>query len=159
MEKQNQEARTLDVYQHVTNQVIALLEKGVIPWKQSWIETGLPQNLVSGKAYRGINIWLLSSLQYSRNYFLTFQQVKDIGASIRKGEKSQLVIFWKWLEENDKSTGEKVKKTMLRYYRVFNIEQCEGIPETSIPALPEMPNDPIGECERIIEAKIGRAHV
>jgi len=121
-----------DVYTIVTNRIIEHLEKGVVPWQQPWTEAGLPKNMITGKNYRGINIWLLASLNYPQNYFLTFKQVKDLGGNIKKGEKSQEVIFWKWIEKvnNDKNIEkEKIEKIpLLRYYRVFNIDQCEGIP-------------------------------
>lgn len=143
-----------DVYTIVTKRIIEHLEKGVVPWRQPWAEAGLPKNLITGKNYRGINVWLLSSLSYPQNYFLTFKQVKDLGGSVKKGEKSQEVIFWKWLEKEnqEKNEGtEKVKKIpMLKYYRVFNIDQCEGIPKEKVPPVIERKNDPIEACERII---------
>ena len=71
-----------DVYSIVTNRIIELLEKGVVPWRQTWTDAGLPQNLISGKPYRGINVWLLASLHYSQNRFLTFKQVKEMGGSV-----------------------------------------------------------------------------
>ena len=79
---------SLDVYKLVTNRIINLLEKGVIPWQQPWTDAGIPKNLISGKHYRGINVWLLNSLNYAQNSFLTFKQVQDLGASIKKGEKN-----------------------------------------------------------------------
>ena len=143
-----------DVYTIVTNRIIEHLEKGVIPWQQPWTEAGLPKNLITGKNYRGINVWLLALLNYAQNYFLTFKQVKDLGGSVKKGEKSQEVIFWKWLEKEEKGKDEekdKLKKVpMLRYYRVFNIEQCEGIPKEKIPPVIERNNNPIESCEKII---------
>ncbi len=96
--------KTRDVFTLVTNRIIEDLEKGTIPWKKPWTDSGLPRNLVSGKAYRGINVWLLNTLGYEQNVFLTYNQVKDLGGSVRKGEKSQMVVFWKWVEERHRES-------------------------------------------------------
>src|ERR1041384_5361728 len=93
-----------DVYQIVTDRIIEQLEKGCVPWKQPWTNAGLPQNLITRKPYRGINVWLLASANYSQNYFLTLKQAQDIGAKVKKGQKSHLVIFWKWEEKEDQET-------------------------------------------------------
>ena len=68
----------LDVYELITNRIIERLEAGIIPWQQPWTEAGLPQNLVTGKAYTGINVLLLASMGFARNFFLTFKQIKDL---------------------------------------------------------------------------------
>jgi len=140
----------LDVYTIVTNRIIELLEKGVIPWQQPWTEAGIPKNLITGKHYRGINVWLLNSLNYAQNSFLTFKQVHDLGASIKKGEKANLVVFWKWIEKENKETKEIERKPLLRYYNVFNIDQCTGIPKEKLPQVIESKIDPIEACEKII---------
>lgn len=150
--KSNNNKRTSlnDVYSIVTNRIIQHLEKGVIPWRQPWSNTGMPKNLISNKSYRGVNIWLLNSLGYSQNYFLTFKQVKELGGSVNKGEKAQEVIFWKWLERENKETGEKEMVPFLRYYKVFNIAQCSDIPKDKLPPIVENTNNPLETCEKII---------
>jgi antirestriction protein ArdC len=140
-----------DVYTIVTNRIIEHLEKGVVPWHKTWADAGLPKNLITGKHYRGINVWLLSSLNYSQNSFLTFKQVKDLGGSVIKGEKAQEVIFWKWIEKENKESKETEKVPILKYYKVFNIAQCEGIPKEKLPPVIERNNNPIETCEKIIE--------
>lgn len=139
-----------DVYTIVSDRIIELLEKGVIPWQQPWSQAGLPKNLISKHQYRGINVWLLASLSYSQNFFLTFNQIKEMGGSIKRGEKSCPVIFWKWLERDNKQTGEKERIPFLRYYNVFNISQIEGIPKEKLPPVIERNNEPIRSCEEII---------
>jgi antirestriction protein ArdC len=62
----------IDLYAVVTDRIIELLEKGVIPWQQPWIDAGMPMNLISKRLYRGITVWLLRSLNYARNLFLTW---------------------------------------------------------------------------------------
>lgn len=148
---ENPKAKThIDVYAMVTNRIIEHLEKGVIPWQQPWSKAGEPKNLITGNRYKGINVWLLSSLNYSQNNFLTFKQVKDLGGSIKKGEKGQEVIFWKWLEKENADTKEVEKKPLLKYYKVFNIDQCTGIPKEKLPPVIENNNEPIKECVKII---------
>src|SRR4051812_20549255 len=91
-----------DVYSIVNDRIIEHLEKGVIPWRQPWTKAGLPKNLISGKQYRGINVMLLASLHYFQNSFLTYRQVKELGGKIRQGEKSCPVIYWNWMEKENK---------------------------------------------------------
>lgn len=139
------------IYQMVTNRIIASLEQGVIPWKQPWDSTGIPRNLITDRPYRGINAFVLHSLQFTSNYFLSFKQVNQLGGSVKKGEKSCPVVFWKWFELEDEVTKEVTKKWLLRYYNVFNLDQCENIPERFIPKPIERENTPIKRCREIIK--------
>ncbi len=146
----NTEEKKQDVYSMVNDRIIKHLENGVVPWQQPWTEAGLPKNMVSGKNYRGINVWLLNTLNYQKNDFLTFKQIKDLGGFVKKGEKSQEVIYWNWVEKEDKETGKKERVPVLRYYRVFNIDQCAGIPKEKLPPTIERKHKPIEACEKII---------
>lgn len=148
--QQNQTNTTKDIYQIVTNHIIEKLEMKIVPWQQPWTNAGLPRNLISKKPYKGINVWLLNSLNYSQNYFLTFNQIKELGGSVKKGEKSQLVVFWKWLEKEDEKTKEVKKTPLLKYYTVFNIDQCSGIPKEKLPVKEERQNNQIEACEKVI---------
>lgn len=139
-----------DVYALVTNRIIEQLEKGVVPWKQPWTEAGLPQNLITRKPYRGINTMLLASYNYHRNFFLSFKQVTELGGKVIKGEKAHLVVFWNWVEKTDESSGETNKIPFLRYYFVFNVSQCEGIPEDKIPVIEKREHSPIELCEQVV---------
>ncbi|GAB3910078.1 ArdC family protein [Mucilaginibacter boryungensis] len=141
----------IDVYRIVTDSIIAQLEKHIVPWQKSWVESGHPQNLVTKRNYTGINTWMLAAAGYSQNYFLTWNQLKDLGGSVKKGEKGHVVIFWKYVEtHNDDNPQERKPKPVLRYYYVFNIAQCDGLPE--VPATPFSPHDfsQISACEEII---------
>ena len=149
-ENQNQK-KVVDVYQLVTDRIIKQLEQKIIPWRKPWTEAGVPQNLISGRPYRGVNVMLLSSLDYEHNFFLTFKQAGELGATIRKGEKSHIVVFTKWEEKPDEETEEVKKVPFLRYYNVFNVAQCDGIPEGKVSVI-EKPNNPIEACEQIVES-------
>jgi antirestriction protein ArdC len=110
-----------DLYEQITERIIALLEAGTVPWRKPWkSQTGLPRNLCSGKTYRGINVFLLHSMHYESPYWLTFKQAQERGGHVRKGEKACPVIFWKQWEKLDAATGEKTRIPMMRYYFVFN---------------------------------------
>lgn len=134
-----------DVYSIVTDQIIAQLEQGKIPWHQPWVSTGGPRNLITMKHYRGINTLLLGSLGYPRNYFLTFKQVKKVGGSIKEGEKPHLIIFWRWDEEENGT-----KRAFLMYYRVYNIDQCLNIPKSLLPTCKDVQINTVYSCEEII---------
>ena len=150
----------MDVYAMVTEKIINLLEQGVVPWRRPWTSTGLPRNLVSKKPYRGINYFLLSALKYVSPFWLTYRQATELGGHVRKGEESTIVIFWK--VEDLKQSGEDLdtedsneknrRRFLLRYYRVFNLEQCE-LPQAVLDKLPKIEtheHDPIEAAERII---------
>lgn len=115
------------IYETVTNQILEKLEEGNIPWKKPWgnIET-TPKNLITNKEYSGINLFLLAMRNYNSSYWATAKQIKDVGGNIIKGQKASMIIFWKMLEQK-KEDGKIEKIPLLKYYNVFNIEQCENI--------------------------------
>lgn len=153
MDSQTTPSIKLDVYELVTNRIIELLEAGTIPWRQPWTDAGIPMNLISKRPYRGINLWLLLSLNYERNLFLTWEQLKKIGGSVNQGQHGHIVLFWKQVskkpEELDGS-GKPKQIPMLRYYKVFNIEQCRDIPQNLVPELTKEEFNPIERCEAIV---------
>ncbi len=142
-----------DIYETVTKLIIDRLEKGVIPWAMPW-KTGnsMPRNLITNKPYRGFNFWYLLSFGFEQPYFLTFNQAKELGASIKKGAKSYMVIFWKILEYEKEDDIKKMP--MLRYYRVFHINDVEGISTDRIPNDDKYDHqfNPIETCEQLIES-------
>lgn len=148
-----------DIYQNVTDQIIAMLEKGVVPWRSPILgrqSAGMPKNLESGKEYRGVNVFLLAFTAwangYESSYWLTFNQAKQKKGSVKKGEKSSFVIFWKQYETTDKETGEPTKVPVLRYYRVFNVAQCDGIAAPDAATFTPTDFQPIDAAEAIVKA-------
>ena len=151
----------MNVYEIVTEKIINLLESGVVPWRRPWTSTGLPRNLVSKKPYKGINYFLLSASKYVSPFWLTYRQATELGGYIRKGEESTAVVFWK-IEAAKRSTGDldteetekNRRRIVLRYYRAFNLEQCE-LPQAVLDKLPKVEthrHDPIEAVEKIIAA-------
>ena len=113
----------MDIYTAVTDRIIAQMEQGIIPWKKPWIANAKAISHTTGKAYSLLNQMLLGR----PGEYITFKQCQESGGHIRKGEKASMVVFWKWIEQEDEETGEKKEVPFLRYYNVFHIDQCEGI--------------------------------
>jgi antirestriction protein ArdC len=150
----------MDIYSIVTERIINLLESGVVPWRRPWTSTGLPRNLVSKKPYRGVNFFLLSASKYVSPFWLTMRQANELGGHVRKGEESTAVVFWKIDDvkqsteglDNEETGGKTRRRFLLRYYRVWNLEQCE-LPQGVLDKLPKIEtheHDPIEAAERII---------
>lgn len=147
-----------NVYQMVTDRIMAELEKGVIPWKKPWsgVRSGA-FNRVSRKPYSLLNQMLLKHT----GEYATFKQWQDLGGHVRKGEKSEIVVFWKIYEKeeiNDNGEKEIKKIPLLRYYNVFHISQVEGVEP-----LPKekLNNDiePIEAADKIIIDYVTREHI
>lgn len=148
---------SFDIYTAVTDRIILQLEKGCIPWQKPWSSvTGGAVSGITGKPYSLLNQMLLNK----PGVYFTFNQIQKLGGYIRKGEKSQIVVFWKQvpIRECDPLTGEIEEATipLLRYYNVFHIDQCEGIEH--IPATPEQPYTS-EDADNIISAYLNRSGV
>lgn len=146
------------VYEIITQQIIDQLKNGSIPWKNPWQCSEYPKNLISKKEYKGINVLILISRDFQSPYWITYKQAKELGGNVKKGEKSTMVIFWKQLKVNNKTVNddneEVIKEKiipLLRYYRIFNTDQCEGI-EDKIPKLENKKDfKPILICEKTVK--------
>ncbi|HTQ61131.1 MAG TPA: zincin-like metallopeptidase domain-containing protein [Candidatus Solibacter sp.] len=136
------------VYEIITSQILAELERGEVPWRRPW-RTLPPANLLSKKSYRGINVFLLGFAGYGSQYWLTFNQAKQLGGNIRRGEHGTKIVFWKFdTRETESPDGEveERKFAFLRYFTVFNLEQTEGLK-----ALLELPPAfPIESAESLV---------
>ena len=145
-----------DVYEIVTDRIIEQLEQGVIPWEKPWggVIDGA-YNRISKRPYSLLNQMLL---QHSGEY-ATFKQWSELGGHIRKGEKSEIVVFWKLQPyEDENADGEKIIKQipLLRYYNVFHVSQVDGVEPKEID-LNEF--EPIEEAERIKTEYMTREHL
>lgn len=155
--------KTQDLYQTVTDRIIAELEAGAPPWLKPW-KTGrangiglLPRNAATAREYHGINIPILWSAadraDYPTHGWMTFKQALDLGGHVRKGEKGTHVVFTKKLtiEEQDEASGQSATRqvSMLRGYTVFNLAQIDGLPER-IAEAPSPP--PAGQRESRVAA-------
>lgn len=135
-----------DVCAAVTQRIVAALEAGTVPWKKPWHSVpGAPENAVTRRPYRGLNVVLLSVPDYADNRWLTFRQARELGGSVRKGERSTEVAFWKPVERTSGTGGDAEEEEararrypLLRTYHVFNVQQCEGL---RLPVRPDGPYD------------------
>lgn len=148
-----------DVYALVTDRITAALDAGTIPWHKPWASAGLPRNLSSRRAYRGMNVLLLSLGQpFLSPWWLTFKQAQDLGGHIRKGERSSLVTFWKFHDGKKGADDDEVSEDsprgrrapLLRYYHVFNVEQCEGIEAPPSDEFKPKAHERLERCEELV---------
>ena len=150
-----------DLYQSVTDQVVAALEAGTPPWICPWATTpeqAIPANLSSGRPYRGINVLLLNMVQMMRGYglnrWLTFNQARALGGCVRKGEHGSTVVFFKLLERDEAANDDRRKVIpLLRSFTVFNAAQVDGLPEALTVTAP-MPEgwSPVEAAEAVLLA-------
>jgi antirestriction protein ArdC len=120
-------------YEKITEQIIAELENGAAPWVKPWrADSTAAKNIVSGKAYQGINRLILgmgSMMPGYTPYWASYKQWAERGAQVRKGEKgTQIVFFSPVTKEQANAAGELEEKqfAVLRLYTVFNSAQCEN---------------------------------
>lgn len=139
-----------DLYQTVTDKIVASMEGGQLPpWRRTWAGGGRPTNLASGKAYKGINVFLLAFAGYTSPYWVTFKQALDLGGNVRKGEKSgNAVVFFRKVEKEDKN-GKVNSYPLFRSSPVFNLEQCDGLKAPEVETVGNS-DDPIEACETIV---------
>lgn len=114
-------------YEAVLTQIVTQLSQGTIPWRKGW-KVAMPYNGVSKKTYQGINLWLTYGESDPRWY--TFNQINTLKCRIRKGEKCRYIVFWTMFESKTErdSAGNPKKIPFLKYYKVWNASQIEGLP-------------------------------
>jgi antirestriction protein ArdC len=141
-----------DLYSEVSARIIAELETGALPWVKPWSATpgqNVPCNAVSNRPYSGCNVillWLARGKGWATPRFLTFKQALEAGGNVRKGEHGTRVIFIKQLIVRDKpGEGEEPEERivpMLREYTVFNVAQCDGLPDHIVNGKPQRVRNP-----------------
>ena len=152
------------VYQQVTDRIITELEKGAAPWIKPWTTHAgnEDQNIISKKPYSGINRLILGMSGFSMPYWASFKQWQELGASVKKGEKGTMIVFYSPIQKDtvnpESGDTEKSIYHCLKSYYVFNIDQVEGI-EIQKPAAPENTFNPIPALEdRLIKTGANIKH-
>lgn len=134
-----------NIYEEITNRIIEQLENGVVPWHKPWsgVANGA-YNRISKKPYSLLNQMLL---KYDGEY-ATYKQWSELGGKVKKGEKSEIVVFWKVLQIEEDKDGKIEKKSipLLKYINVFHISQIDGVEPKSIEVIE---HKPIEEAEKI----------
>ncbi len=145
----------VNVYQSVTNRIIEQLENGIIPWHKPW--SGVASgafNRVSKKPYSLLNQMLL---EHDGEY-ATFKQWSELGGKIKKGAKSEIVVFWKIVSVTEEEDGKEIKKSipLLKYYRVFHVSDVEGVEPLTVD---KVEHEPIVEAEKIKQDYMERENI
>lgn len=145
-------AQRRDIHAEITGQLIAAIEsdpgKPCMPWRRSSAPLFMPVNALTEKPYNGINIvslWVAAEISgHSAPVWATYKQWTELGAQVRKGEKSSLVVFYKEYssEPDPDNTDDNVKRRVARASYVFNASQVDGY------ALPDAPKM-LGPVERL----------
>ncbi|MCB9942453.1 MAG: DUF1738 domain-containing protein [Geminicoccaceae bacterium] len=149
-----------DLYQRVTDKIVADLEAGVRPWMKPWNADHAAGRITkplrhNGQPYQGINIIMLWSAAVIKDFnapiWMTFRQAKELGGHVKKGEKGELVVYADRFRktEVDEATGDEQQREIpfLKSYTAFNVEQIEGLPEQYY-ALAEAQADPVERIEQ-----------
>jgi antirestriction protein ArdC len=140
-----------DLYADVSARIVAELERGAAPWIKPWSVTSgsnTPCNAVSNRPYSGCNVvllWMAKAAGYRTPRFLTFKQALEWGGNVRKGERGTKVYFVKQLQVRDQGADDETATRlvpMLREYTVFNVDQCDNLPDRIITAKPMRVRNP-----------------
>lgn len=136
------ENKPTDIYRKITETIISAIEQGasefVMPWHAENISR--PQNALTQNDYHGVNIlalWAEATIaRFATGWWATYKQWQEIGAQVRRGEKASTIVFFKRVEDDDKSDrSEPPIRLVARVSLVFNADQVGGWspPETTYP--------------------------
>jgi antirestriction protein ArdC len=141
-----------NLYDEITDRIIAELEAGRLPWVQPWGTSGvaaplaLPKNAVTSRRYSGINVLILWGAVVERGYagqsWLTFRQALALGGNVRKGERGTTVVYAdRFIPGEERQRAQETGKDaraihFLKRFTVFNVEQCDGLPPELVAAAP-----------------------
>ena len=158
----------MDLFQIITDSIVAELEQGVIPWQKPWSGVQGAISHTTGKRYSLLNQILLGCRS---GEFVTFKEAQREGGRIKKGEKASMIVFWKFIETAKRdddgnvihgADGKLLMESVpfLRYYNVFHIDQCEGIqPQFAEDPTPGEHLSPDVAADRIVEDYVQRSGV
>jgi antirestriction protein ArdC len=158
-----------NLYDDITNKIIAELEEGRVPWVQPWgtsaakAPLAMPKNAATGRGYSGINVLILWGAVIQHGFpgqsWLTFRQALSLGGNVMKGERGTTVVYAdRFIPDDEKKrareTGDDAHAIpFLKRFTVFNAAQCEGLPEeVAIAAPPPPPGLIEPKVEALIEA-------
>ncbi len=149
-----------DIYDRITQKIIADLEKGELPWRKPWSDENLANKVTrpmrcNDIPYTGINTILLwsaaSEKGFTSPYWMTIKQANDMNAHIKKGETGTTVVQTDKITQEERAedgSTKNVQVSFLKAYTVFNAGQIEGLPE----AFYKVPKVPSGNPEQRLQA-------
>lgn len=155
-----------NVYQMVTDRIVAQMQKGIIPWQKPWTVSGSAEdvaiNFVTRRPYSFVNQMLLGK----PGEWLSWKQVGELGGKVKKGAKAGMVVFYKSLVIKDPTRkvkdeeGNEVDDTkvipLLKYYNVFHLSDVEGIDTKIVKGERTSTLEPVEEAEEVITAYVSR---
>lgn len=155
-----------NVYQMVTDRIVAQMQKGIIPWQKPWTVSGSAEdvaiNFVTRRPYSFVNQMLLGK----PGEWLSWKQVGELGGKVKKGAKAGMVVFYKSLVIKDPTRkvkdeeGNEVDATkvipLLKYYNVFHLSDVEGIDTKIVKGERTSTLEPVEEAEEVITAYVSR---
>ena len=144
----------------ITDKIIKGLEAGNVPWQKPWHDYGTPKNLISNRMYTGINFFLLSLSDYESRYFLTEKQAKQLHGSVKTEQRNKpFNIIYYGVAKSKRVDDQGKPYRFLKYYRVYNIEQCENLDHSRIEevnSIEKLNFNPIEQAEAIYNGYIGK---
>lgn len=152
-----------NLYEVLTNQIIERIENKTGQWSKGFLTIPDPPRNLTGRLYSGVNTICLFNPNYQNQIYATFDQINFLGGSVKKGETSQIAVFWKKLvtEQQNNETGETETKNipLIKYFNVFNIDQTTLSKEkVKSPVLLEaenvidnMPNKPMIKVDKSVQ--------
>jgi antirestriction protein ArdC len=159
------------LYQEITDNIIAELEAGRVPWVQPWrtaaasAPLAMPKNASTDRRYSGINVLMLWEAVTERGFtgqsWVTFRQALALGGNVRKGERGTTVVYSDRFVPDDErrravETGDDARTIpFLKRFTVFNTDQCDGLPDHVAKAALRPPPEMIEPEARTLIAAIG----
>jgi antirestriction protein ArdC len=150
MSSKSHSAERTDVYTRITAEIVAAIEAGAGDWRMPWHHDGTavtrPENISSGKRYRGVNVlalWIATQAHgYADGLWGTYRQWLAAGAQVRRGERGTTVVLWKQTatsaddDSHDDGDGSR-PRVFARAFTVFNAAQVNGYQPKPAVKLPE----------------------
>ncbi|EFV2298685.1 DUF1738 domain-containing protein, partial [Salmonella enterica] len=115
-----------DISRFITGRLIGSLAAGQVPWRGT--VPGLPEHALTGVPFTGVNVLLLWQAMQQRSLrsgrWLTGDDLRQLGGQVRAGEKPVTLARY---------------RPSLSLFKVINLEQCDGLPDTLQPVWPLPP--------------------
>jgi antirestriction protein ArdC len=156
-----------NLYDEITDKIIAELEAGRVPWVQPWgtaaakAPLAMPNNASTSRQYSGVNVLILWGAVIEQGFtgqsWLTFRQALSLGGHVRKGERGTTVVYAdRFIPEDEKKRAAESNEDaqaipFLKRFTVFNTDQCDELPD-EIATVAPLP--PPGMIEPRVEALI-----